>query len=438
MRRVVLAVLMCLTWSRWLAAAEAVPREKRAVLVLDVHPSGVPEAEAALLGSRVAEEVARRPGLSVMTQADLRAVLSHDQTRVVLGCDSDTSCMAAVAEATSAELVLTSSLGKVGGSFVLACSLLDVKKSLVVGRVSETGESSGALMLAVPEVIGRLFGSGAGPTVTYRWARGKKASVAVLDLTPVGVSAATAQSLTQVLSTEVRRVEGTTVISRDDIVAMLQLQADKDLLGCTDNVACVAEIGGALGVDKLVVGQVGQLAGTFVISLRFIDVRSAHVDNRVSESFQGQEEQLLRAVRTAARELLGLESPLEGAVAVTASEQKAEIVLDGTERGLFPAPPVGKLKAGRHTLRLSKEGFFDWQSDVYVDPAETTAVWAVLQERPEKWYQKWWVWTIGGVVLAGTAGAIVYANRGTPAPQGTVGPGSIPVAHGGALRGAVW
>ena len=42
---------------------------------------------------------------------------------------------------------------------------------------------------------------------------------------------------------------------------------------------------------------VGKLAERFIISLRLVDVREARVDSRRTDTFRGQEEQLIRAVR---------------------------------------------------------------------------------------------------------------------------------------------
>ena len=70
---------------------------------------------------------------------------------------------------------------------------------------------------------------------------------------------------------------------------------------------------------------------------------------------------------------------------------------------------------------MVKDGFFDWQSDVYVDPAETTVIWSQLEERPEKWYQKWWVWAgAGGVLAVGTTAAILLTRPDAETAHGIV------------------
>jgi hypothetical protein len=177
---------------------------------------------------------------------------------------------------------------------------------------------------------------------------------------------------------------------------------------------CIAQIGGALGVDKLVVGQVGRLADSYVVSLRLIDARSVRVDNRVSETFRGQEDQLLRAVRHEGRKLLGLEATGAGSVAVSAAQPGATVFVDEVAKGEVPLPPIADVPVGRHTVRLSKDGFLDWQSELFVDPGETTPLWVELSEAPTPWFKKWWVWTIvGGIVVAGGTAAVLL-NRGAP------------------------
>jgi hypothetical protein len=143
-------------------------------------------------------------------------------------------------------------------------------------------------------------------------------------------------------------------------------------------------------------------------------------DNRITESFNGEEDQLLRAVRHASRRLLGVEAAGSGKIAVTTSHPGASVFIDGTEHGQTPLA-VEKLPPGRHQVRLARSGFFDWQGDYYVDPLETTNVWAQLSERPAKWYQKWWVWTAAGAVVVASTGAIMYFTR----PPPTTGSGTV-------------
>lgn len=397
--------------------------EPRSLLVMDLQATGVDERAAATLVAALAECLATVPGLGVSTMADVRDTLTLEQTRQLLGCREDTACMAEVTGAMQADLVLTGSVGAIGNSVVLSLTLVDAAAARPLGRASETASGLDELPGLLPGMVARLFGNE--QAARFRLQQGQELSFAVFDLAPTGVPEQVAQNLTQILSAEIKRIEGTRVVSRDDLTAMLQLEQDKTLLGCKQDTMCIVEIGGALGVDKLVVGQVGKLATRYVISLRMIDPRQARVDSRVTESYQGDEEQLIRAIRHAGRRLLGVGQHTHGTLAVSATEEEADVYLDAVKRGRLPMPPVAELPAGRHTVRVAKDGFFDWRSDVYVDPAETTAVWARLEERPARWYQKWWVWTLVGAVVAGgvTAAVLLAGDDGAPPPHGDVRPG---------------
>src|SRR5262249_28469003 len=131
------------------------------------------------------------------------------------------------------------------------------------------------------------------------------------------------------------------VIGRDDIKAMLALETQKQILGCSDDTSCLSEIGAALGVDYLVVGHVGKVSGTYVISLRLIAPDALRVENRITESFSGREDQLVGAVKTAARKLIGIIVPDKGTLALGANEEDAEAFVDGASVGTLPMKPVG-------------------------------------------------------------------------------------------------
>jgi hypothetical protein len=210
-----------------------------------------------------------------------------------------------------------------------------------------------------------------------------------------------AESLTLGLLQEIKGLETTAVISRSELAKRLPQGEDQTVAGCKDNDMCLAELGRALKVDRLVVGHVSKLPESFIVSLRLIDPTEVRVDGKTSESFQGDEEQLVRAVRHAGRRLLGVAEDSAGTLAVFANQEDAQVYVDNKNRGRLPMPPLLHVPAGRHLVRVAKDGFLDWRKDFYVNAEETTAVWAELQPTGKKWYQHWWVWTIAGAVLAG-------------------------------------
>jgi hypothetical protein len=101
--------------------------------------------------------------------------------------------------------------------------------------------------------------------------------LAVLPVTAgEGVPASTAAALSEALSGEVRRRAGAEVVTQREIAAVLSLERQKAMLGCTSD-ACVAELGGALGCDRLVTGDLARLGESFLLHLRLVETGRARV-----------------------------------------------------------------------------------------------------------------------------------------------------------------
>ncbi len=396
------------------------PPGPTSILVLNSRAVGVAPEVAVRLSGQLAAQIGAHEGYKAVTMAEIQDQISFEADKQARGCESDTACLAEVSRLANSELALSSAVGVVGSTILLSLTLIDVKRAAPVGRASETVSDVDQIEAALPQLLATVMGwEGGAKASTFKLPGGEKISFAVLDLQAAGLDPEIARSLTEVLSEGIKRVKGATVITSDDIKAMLQLEGQKEMLGCSGDSACIAEIGGALGVDKLIVGSVAKLEQSFVISLKLIDSGAIKVDNRITESFQGQKDQLIKAVRHAGRLLLGIESTAVGGVVVSASEDGAAVFVDGEMKGEFPLPPVESLLPGRHALRVAKDGFFNWQTDFYVDAGGTTAVWAKLDERPAKWYQQWWVWAgAGGVALLGGTAAIILTR-----PEPTTGSG---------------
>ncbi|MDE0882483.1 MAG: hypothetical protein OSB21_07815 [Myxococcota bacterium] len=102
-------------------------------------------------------ELSRVQGVSLVTQEDVRAMALLDATKQAMGCD-ETGCMADIAGALGAELLLTAQLGRVGRSYNLTLTLIQVEGVKVLRRV--TGKASGseeAASEAVTAAVGQLF-----------------------------------------------------------------------------------------------------------------------------------------------------------------------------------------------------------------------------------------------------------------------------------------
>lgn len=88
------------------------------------------------------------------------------------------------------------------------------------------------------------------------------------------VDAKTAAALSEALAGELARVPGTEVITQAQMKSLLDLEAQKQLAGCSDD-SCMAQIGAALGVDELIGGSVAKVGESWLVGLRKVDVKSA-------------------------------------------------------------------------------------------------------------------------------------------------------------------
>jgi TolB-like protein len=132
MRRVwqVLAVWLVPAWS--LAAQ---------VVVMDLKPAGAVNADlAAALTPVLVTELARVQGLSVVSQADVRALLENEVNKQALGCE-DPSCMTDIADNLGAELLLSGTVSKVGNTWTVALTLMRAANGEVIRR--QTGTNNG-------------------------------------------------------------------------------------------------------------------------------------------------------------------------------------------------------------------------------------------------------------------------------------------------------
>ncbi len=248
-----------------------------------------------------------------------------------------------------------------------------------------------------------------------------KQKIAVLELNARGLDADVARSITDVVAREVDRSGLFETLSTDDIRAMLQHEQSKMLVGC-DDASCLAEIGGALGVAKLLAGNVGKIGETYVISLKLIDVRAAEVVNREERTVRGKADDLIAEARAAVKVLLRpLMKKAEGALSLACSEEGAEVYVDDLMIGTTPLP-TRKLPGGYHALKVKKASFVVFAKDVLIEPGKTSRLEAVLipspefivgyEQRASTYRSLAWTFTALAVASAGAAGGLLVWNDG--------------------------
>jgi TolB-like protein len=132
--------------------------------------------------------------------------------------------------------------------------------------------------------------------------------VAVLALKATGLDEDVATNLTELFTSEAGEVPGFEIISQSEIKEMLSFEQQRQMLGCDDE-SCVAELGGALGVARMITGTVGKVGDTFVVNIKLIDSVKAQPIARIGETVPGRLELLPPTIRVAAWQLLGQDVP---------------------------------------------------------------------------------------------------------------------------------
>ena len=169
----------------------------------------------------------------------------------------------------------------------------------------------------------------------------KKPRLAVLDIQNlVGVSPELAQGMTAALVVAIREsAVDYSVISADEIKAMLQAERTKQQLGCVE-ASCLAEIGGALGAARMITGQLGKFGSTYLLTVKMVDVRQAQVLKEAAENLKAvHEDALLDAVKRVASRLFPRSVPAStddgtGAPADLWAEAPSPAAAEGHGHGL--------------------------------------------------------------------------------------------------------
>jgi len=120
---------------------------------------------------------------------------------------------------------------------------------------------------------------------------GRTTKIVVLPLVPLGgVAKETAQLLGDALAGELRKRAGVSVLTQSDVSALLGIEKTRQMLGCAE-AGCMAEIGGALGADRVVHGSLGRVGASLIVNLSALDPKRGSAAASVSERLRGAEDE---------------------------------------------------------------------------------------------------------------------------------------------------
>ena len=183
-----------------------------------------------------------------------------------------------------------------------------------------------------------------------------KGKVAILDFSITGISETDAKKINEALGGEAAKAVsnlGYTVITTQDIRAMLGFERQKALLGCESDTSCLAEIGGALGADLIISGTIGKLGDAYSMSLTLLAADQAKIEGRFVGS-AGSESALPVTIQRGVAILFGKKTDVSstGILLVKTVPGDADVFIDGKPAGKSPVSI--ELRAGDHEVRATK------------------------------------------------------------------------------------
>jgi len=228
-------------------------------------------------------------------------------------------------------------------------------------------------------------------------------------LDPLGIDPQIASQLEALLRAELGRVVGQELPSKAAVDKVTL--ANPRLQSCTASPECLLPLARAFRATRVVSGNVGGLADSYVVNLKLIGEDGREI-RRVSAPLRGSPEELISEIRVATTRLVAPER-LTGAIEILSDVPGAAVTLDGNPSGQTPLlGPLDKIPVGVHKLTVARDGFSSFEEDVPVRFEKTTQV-VVRQsamskaaQRAEKRrlaagdmpiYSRWYVWT--GVAL---------------------------------------
>lgn len=98
-------------------------------------------------------------------------------------------------------------------------------------------------------------------------------------------------------------VQGFRVLTATEIGALIGLERQKQLLGCSDSsTSCMAELANALGVDGLIIGSIARFDSTYQVNLKIVSASNAEPLAVFSGQVEG-DKALLGTLNQAAKEM---------------------------------------------------------------------------------------------------------------------------------------
>ena len=140
------------------AAPTAAAADSGRVVVTPLQAQrNVDDGLVTMLGEVMLTELSSH-GHAVVGYSDIKAMLDNEAAKAIVDCDG-TTCLAELGDAMGARYLLHSSLGRIGGQYVINLKLIDVEKSAVKNRITRQVDANdeAGLIQAIREGVAELM-----------------------------------------------------------------------------------------------------------------------------------------------------------------------------------------------------------------------------------------------------------------------------------------
>ena len=401
------------------------PSSDARVIVYPIEAKGDLGPLAASLTEEVLLSLESLLGLKVMGHAELNLVLMQIKEQKCQG-DQAKDCMKKMLDMAKADEVVTGSLSRMGEHLVGTLSRLQVGTLTHIKSESFLVEDKDQLSHVVRQKARLLFEDRPKVEAAYRFSCGREGGckLALFPMERFGVDASLASSVSELLSLQLKRTKGLSVISHHEIETIIKYKVEQRICFGDSNITeCLQLVRSVVDTDYAVLCALSKLQDTFILHLKLVRLKGEanqqvlEVIRRTLEPYRGAEEGLAKAVEFAAANLLGHKIEGKGSLSIKTSEPiEAKVLLDA--KGGYSLPmqgPIDELFAGRHQVAILAKGYERFDQEVYVQPGQLNEMGVKLKALPTPWYKSWWFWTTTAVVVAGAAaGTTAYLMLDAP------------------------
>lgn len=273
-----------------------------------------------------------------------------------------------------------------------------------------------------------------------------KPGLMVLDPDAKGASPVEVAVVATAVANGARDLDTFEVMTANDVRTMLGVERQRQLMGNATESANLAESMGA----RYVISSTATKAGAGLeVDLRLLDTASGKVLSQKKSDPLAKPADVSPAVQGLTQELLGvLLANEQGSVLVRASEEGAEVRVDGKLLGSTPMSAPLNLARGRHRLEVAKDGFITTFRPIEIRHNQTSVedvrlvpspdYISAYEARNKRMRIGAWVTTISAVVLVGTAFILdravtenIFASEFTPRQKALVVQGQQTAAQAG-------